>query len=397
MSGSVSQVPFWRDSTPLPSSTKKEGLGGPNAVYLSYTVFLGLSILGGFFGLDHLYLRSPLTAIAKFFVNLSGFGVWWLYDAAQALFNKDVVKLFGLGVPGLGPQGIAAGVLGHEIPDQKHLRFFTYAISLFLGGAFGLDSFVTGRSQVGAIRLISLVSIIGAPFAIGYWIYKIFLFLTDTKGVVSADSEYFGAPTRSLQDSFLSFFPGMGFLFHPFDSIMEMVRNAIGDAIKPVTKTVDDTVQLGKNTVQLGKNTVQLGRNALEKSAELAGKVTNTVRNVAKAAQSAAQATPIVSLYEMDPTALVDPTALGTPSAPEMKNAEETPTIGGMHHIPLVGALVADHLNPVHYVLLVTIVAIILGGTVLTYYRSKHVREEHDDSPPEPGVFRVPDSKGSAA
>lgn len=391
MSGSVSQVPFWRDSTPLPSSTKKEGLGGPNAVYLSYTVFLGLSILGGFFGLDHLYLRSPLTAIAKFFVNLNGFGVWWLYDAAQALFNKDVVKLFGLGVPGLGPQGIAAGVLRHEIPDQKHLRFFTYAISLFLGGAFGLDSFVTGRSQVGAIRLISLLSIIGAPFAIWYWIYKIFLFLTDTKGVVSADSEYFGAPTRSLQDSFLSFFPGMGFLFHPLDSIMEMVRNAIGDGIKPVTNTVQMGIKTVDDTVKLGQNTVQLGRNELEKSAELAGKVTNTVRNVAKAAQSAAQATPIVSLYEMDPT------MLGTPSAPEETPGIQRVQTGGMHHIPLVGALVADHLNPVHYVLLVTIVAIILGGTVLTYYRSKHVREEHDDSPPEPGVFRVPDSKGSAS
>ena len=389
MSGSVSQVPFWRDSTPSSTTRKKEELGGPNAVYLSYTVFLGLSILGGFLGLDHLYLRSPLTAIAKFVVNLSCYGVWWLYDVAQALFNKDVVKTFGLPVPGLGPQGIAAGVLEKEIPDQKHLRFFTYAVSLFLGGAFGLDSFVTGHTQTGAIRLISLVSLIGAPFAIGYWIYKVFLFLTDTKAVVSADSEYFGAPTRSLQDSFLSFFPGMGFLFHPFDSLMDMFKNALGDAIKPVTNTAQMGLKTIDNAVGLADNTVQLGRNVVAKSTHLAETVVNTVKTAATAFSAAAQANPVASLYGLTPVNLAT-----TPSAPN-----EEPNVSSLTPGAVVGgALIAQHLNPVHYILLVTIVAIVLGGTVLTYYRSKHVpAEEHDDSPPEPGVLRVPDSKGRAA
>ena len=46
--------------------------------YLSYNVFLGLSVLGGFFALDHLYLRSPLTFLAKIIINIMFF--WRLVD-----------------------------------------------------------------------------------------------------------------------------------------------------------------------------------------------------------------------------------------------------------------------------------------------------------------------------
>jgi hypothetical protein len=66
MGSSVSQIQYWRSDGASDNTTE----GGPGAVYLSYNVFLGLSVLGGFLGLDHLYLRSPLTFIAKFIVNL---------------------------------------------------------------------------------------------------------------------------------------------------------------------------------------------------------------------------------------------------------------------------------------------------------------------------------------
>ena len=55
-------------------------------------------------------------------VNILFFGVWWLYDLAHAAWSKDVIKVYGLGVPGLGPQGIAAGVLMKEEPDKDHWR-----------------------------------------------------------------------------------------------------------------------------------------------------------------------------------------------------------------------------------------------------------------------------------
>lgn len=46
---------------------------------LSQTKVFLLSLFGGVFGLDYLYLGLPLVATAKFF-SLGGFGVWWLAD-----------------------------------------------------------------------------------------------------------------------------------------------------------------------------------------------------------------------------------------------------------------------------------------------------------------------------
>ena len=92
MGASVSQINYWLASTGSKPNKGVTPAGGDKAIYLSYNVLLGLSVLGGFFGLDHLYLRSPLTFIAKLIVNIFTFGTWWLYDASQAIFNRNVVK-----------------------------------------------------------------------------------------------------------------------------------------------------------------------------------------------------------------------------------------------------------------------------------------------------------------
>ena len=125
----ISQITAWRGrnntTTNNTNTTNTTNSTGNNTNYLSYDVFLGLSVLGGFFALDHLYLRSPLTFIAKLITNFFTFGMWWLYDAPQAIFNRDVLKVYGLGIPGLGPKGIAAGVLASDVPDKKHMSFFS--------------------------------------------------------------------------------------------------------------------------------------------------------------------------------------------------------------------------------------------------------------------------------
>ena len=104
----------------------------PITQHLSYDMFWMLSIFGGILALDHLYLRSPLTFLAKLVVNILAFGVWWLYDCTQATFNKDVVKMYGLGVPSQGPKGIGAGVMVEDKPDEKHMNFFKYSICFFI-------------------------------------------------------------------------------------------------------------------------------------------------------------------------------------------------------------------------------------------------------------------------
>ena len=156
----VSQLKYWREGNATNTNKNEKKDGG---TYLSYNVFLILSLLGGFFALDHLYLRSPWTFAAKFAVNLLFFGIWWVWDAAQALFNEPTVRIYGLNIPGFGPKAIGAGVLAQEIPDKKHMRFFIYGVALIFGGLIGLDSFLLGQNELGFFRLICTITVIFMP------------------------------------------------------------------------------------------------------------------------------------------------------------------------------------------------------------------------------------------
>jgi hypothetical protein len=386
MNSSVSQLEFWREASSDHTNEEEGGSqGGPGATYLSYNVLMGLSVLGGYFALDHLYLRSPLTFVAKFIINMMFFGVWWLYDAMQIVFNSETVKVYGLGIPGLGPQGIGAGVFANPIPDQKHLSFFFYAASLMFGGMFGLDSFVMGDNKSGVIRLICLISMIFAPIALGWWAYKLFCFFTDTKGVIAENADFFGSPHHSFKSGLFAKFPFLDKLFSPFDWIKSAFQNLVGDAIKPITNTaqaaistVDSTMKTAIGTVDTAiktvDNTVQFGRNALTKGTEIVGQISNTIDKVSQASQ----VLPGASLYSsITPNSVAK--ELGTTNA-------TSATVGG-------AVILAMDLNPLHYILLVTIVTIVLGGVIVTYHRSKNVPDERDDVPAEPGVFRESDQK----
>jgi hypothetical protein len=233
MSSGVSQIQYWReaekpDKNANGANTKNVKEGGPGAIYLSYDVFLGLTVIGGLLALDHLYLRSPLTFLAKLIVNVLTLGSWWIYDASQAVFNKDVVKVFGLGVPGLGPKGIAAGVLASDVPDKKHMAFFVYALAVIIGGIFGLDSFIVGDKQSGFIRLICLITGIFAPIAVFWWLYNLGMFLFKTKDVTNTYWEYFGAPEppehgMTLGEKLATKFPFLQKLFGPITRVKNVV------------------------------------------------------------------------------------------------------------------------------------------------------------------------------
>ena len=375
MSSSVSQLQFWREAS-SDNTNEKKGVGGEGAAYLSYDILMGLSVLGGFFALDHLYLRSPLTFIAKFIVNILCFGVWWIYDACQVIFNSQAVKMFGLGVPGLGPKGIAAGVFANPVPDKKHLQFFIYAASLIFGGVFGLDSFVVGDNRTGFIRLICLISVVLAPVALCWWAYNLFNFFTDTKTVVAENSDFFGAPAHSFKSRFLSKIPFIGALFSPMETIKTAINDIVGDAILPITDTVQAAIKTADDAVMTVGKVANTGKAAIEKSSEIVGQVSNVVDKVSQASQ----VLPGTSMY-----ASITPATL-------QQEINKEPGMAGGAAAALVAASSMD-LNTTHYLLIVTFVTIILGGVIVTYHRAKNVPEERDDSPPVPGVFREPDQK----
>lgn len=349
----VSQAPFWKGN--MDTNNNNNDDGEPKAVFLSYDIFLGLSVLGGFFALDHLYLRSPLTFLAKLFINFMFFGIWWLYDAMQAVFHGDVVQTYGLGIPGLGPKGIAGGVLSKEVPDKKHLNFFIYAITLMLGGMFGADSFLVGDKRSGFIRIIMLVSVVLAPCAMIWWGYNVFKFYFNTKGLVSENGDYFGVPQTS---AFSKMFPWLSAL-NPLTWIQNFLNTIIGPPIGILAESI--------TTASV----------ALDGAAKVAGEGIETIGTVAKAIPKAIEE--VSKLGSASPgKSMLDAALSGVPT--QQGGSQES----GLNVLP--------------YTLLGTVAAIAAAGFGTTYYRSKNVATpQRDDTPPEPGVLRKPDQKGRAA
>jgi hypothetical protein len=228
-----------------------------------------------------------------------------------------------------------------------------------------------------------MVSMIFAPIALGWWAYNLFNFFTDTKTVVSEHAEFFGAPQHSFKSGFLARFPFLDWIFSPLDSIKTFIHDLIGDAIQPITDTAQMAIGTVDNTVKTIDDTVQLGRNAIAKSGEIVGQISNTIDKVSQASQ----VMPGISLYSS-----ITPESVAKELGNKPSTSAANAVVGGA--IIAAQATQAMDLKPLHYILLVTIVTIVLGGVIVTYHRSKNVPNERDDTPPEPGVLRKPDQTG---
>ena len=337
----VSQLKYWREGDEPTNTNKNEGKDG--GTYLSYNVFLILSLLGGFFALDHLYLRSPLTFAAKFAVNLLFFGIWWAWDAAQALFNEPAVRIYGLSIPGFGPKAIGAGVLAQELPDKKHLRFFTYGVALIFGGLIGLDSFLVGQTEFGLFRLICTITFIFMPISIFEWVYKMYNFFINTKDVVNEHSGYFGAVGGT------SAFGKLSSWFY------KMLQDLVGPVIIPVTTTIDKGLDAYTKTLGVVDTTLKTG-----------SEIVSGVGKLVDAASKASVALPGPSLYS----------AITTPALEAAKAKVQT---GGLSDKSDKSA--DSNLKLLPYTLVGTVLLIISSGLYKNFF---NVKSKKDDAPPKP-------------
>ena len=362
MGTTVSNLKFWEEK---PTFFGKEDDQKQDSVYLSYNVFLGLTILGGYLALDHLYLRSPLTFLAKIVINIFCFGVWYWYDVLQAIWNSDVVKLYGLSIPALGPKGIGAGVLAKDKPSKLHWNFLIYSICLMFGGLFGLDSFLVGDNRSGLIRLLSLISVFFAPIAVGWWAYNLFWFFTDTEYTIDSNHIFFGRELGggSFITRLLSFLPS--FLI---PIIVPIVESVMG----PITATM-----------QTVDHSVQLATAAVDKIPE----AVKVLQGMVDASSKVGTITPLSSLATPEALQQASTTLRAAQAGGNVADGLDPAAI---HQI----AGESQGLNALPYTLIGTVTFISLAGFIVTYYRAKkHVTPEYDDSPPEPGVLRKPDQE----
>jgi len=130
------------------------------------------SLLGGFFGLDHFYLRSPGTAVAKL-LTLGGMGLWWLWDVLQVFTEEHRVLNYGISTPFDFQTGIGQGLLykgdSEDCKYAQHTDFGTWVFATIFGFT-GADMFTMGKFWLGMRKFIILIIAIGvvAPILVVY-------------------------------------------------------------------------------------------------------------------------------------------------------------------------------------------------------------------------------------
>lgn len=408
------QYKYWGDTQT--SSNGKPGGSGPNSdssygpghTNLSYGVLWALTLIGGYFALDHLYLRSPLSFVAKIIINVAFFGIWYIYDILQITFNKDVVKLFGLSIPGYGPAGIGAGVLGADKPDKNHTTFFVYALGLIFGGLFGLDSFITGHKKTGFTRIILLFSFIFTPIAIIWYFMNVLKFFFNTNEVIKEHSHYFGFPQpdkveQSVISKFLDKIPIISsianFVKDPIDPLKRVIRdveispsNIIKKVEAPIKGIVEEATLPLKIAVQegaqpiaaaIGKfaNTVKTGEDIAKEGIQLADNTVKTIAGVEGVIREGEQdlkgvlgaSTSLIGAYGQGVNE--DPSSLSQSGGGLMEDSGVLP-----------------------YVFMATLATIIVSGLVITYrrFRQNVNTKTKDDTPPNPTAIRGSDSEESS-
>ena len=160
---------------------------GTQIPYWLYKLFVILPFTG-LLGLDHLLLRSPITAILKCLSIIPLFGFWYFYDIAQ-LGEADLIKTNGIGVPFYGPVGIGAGIFNSKgqpvSPPEvaRPWRYIGYVLTSLLFIAFPVNKLVLG-DYWGA--LAQTVMYFGPLIfmAVGWGFYDTYRILFDSKNLM---------------------------------------------------------------------------------------------------------------------------------------------------------------------------------------------------------------------
>jgi TM2 domain-containing membrane protein YozV len=148
----------------------------------NFYVFAILSILFGFIGVDHFYLRSFGTGAQKALTNFATLGLWYWWDLAQVLTQGKKVRKEGLSSPFDWILGIGRGVFeplpditfpdgsrieGNHPPQQAggkkqypaQKSYLIYAFLAICLGWLGADKFYMGYTGQGIAKVLSCFNI----------------------------------------------------------------------------------------------------------------------------------------------------------------------------------------------------------------------------------------------
>jgi hypothetical protein len=114
------------------------------------------SWLGGLLGLDHFYMRSPLTGLVKL-LTAGGIGIWWLWDALQVSTEGDRVVKYGLSAPFDLILGIGQGMITDKETHYEQRSAFSKWQLAAIFGFMGFDSFLIGKWGQGWRKVVEFL------------------------------------------------------------------------------------------------------------------------------------------------------------------------------------------------------------------------------------------------
>ncbi len=342
-------------------------------------VFKIITVLFGFFGLDHLLLRSPITAILKFLVNIISLGFWYWYDILQVFTDFDNFKKYGYSLPIFGPAGLGAGLVHDtgtpKAPIESPSPFYFVAFALTSLIPYGLSHVIAGDYLGAFLKFILSVSFFTFLFG---WLWAAYTF---GNMMLNSKSLFENGTDRLFPLSFFfgQYGPGPriqphkpqipeekepdcppGFLDILWSYILLLPKTLYDILFPPVKKAVEVTIETGKKIVDETKKIVDETKKVVEPPVKEVTKIATEMPKVlSNTVNELGQYTDPAKLSE-----LAEKQAIQTGGA---VLALEGPSI---FNVAVVG------------VLLLTIV----GGLALTYVRinmaKSEVTKEKNDVPP---------------
>jgi hypothetical protein len=380
--------------------------GGPS---VSYSLLMLFTLLGGFFGLDHLLLRSPSTGFLKFAGNIFSLGLWYIYDIIQVFGERDTVMEKGLSIPGWGAAGIGAGMFTDNQPGVERgkspWRYLAYMALIYL--PFGFDYFVAGDVWGGLLKFLTFFLVITIPINLLWtavnWGYSTFmpqsLFEKGTLRMfpVSVLNGTYGPSKLGPRDLPLegvdvcdsgSVGPFVRFLQNILPPTVLGVLSSVFPGVVPAVQTVAAATQASAAAVKAAANTASgvikaVGEPALE-AAEAAGSILQQVPGGLQTLSS------VPGKIAGNLQSFTDPAKLAAMAAASAGSATANKLMRG-------GGMVAavEEGNPMANAALFGLLAVILaGGTYMGFQRlnaaggnltaKKNDRQERNDTPPKP-------------
>jgi len=374
------------------------------------------TLVGGFFGLHHILLRSPQTGLACMFANILTLGYFYFYDLIQLSesggLGDEGLNIYGLG-SAAGPLGIAKGMWIPEAASTKQQGgasigvsddgppspwfFLVYALTIPLPY---LATAVAGDYQNALTRFLFLI-VVPFGFILGFcaMIYDYWILLSQPADLLKfgtkrffpfpllgwdkdGHSPYITSTHEGSQcppdNSFIGTFKSLILLSA---SIIRVVSPATADSIIAGVKIATDAAHTAKVVVvNTGSAVSRVGSQVADVAIKGPAAASSALAHA-----SAVAANPLAMIGKLEePPAPSAPPAPPAPSAPPAPPAPSAPAAPPAPSAPAAHSVAAQtggsllEKTPMDYLAFSAIAALIASGLVITFNRNSQ-----NDSPPD--------------